>query len=45
MSQASIASNVTRAACAFIESSRYDALPAEAVKIANQIAANIAARW
>src|SRR6266481_2716921 len=36
MTQGIPSSNVTRAACAFIESSGYDALPAEAVRIARR---------
>lgn len=36
MTQGILSSNVTRAACAFIESSAYDALPAEAVRIARR---------
>jgi 2-methylcitrate dehydratase PrpD len=36
MTQGTIPSNVTKAACAFIEASSYDALPAEAVRIARR---------
>ncbi|WP_119303922.1 MmgE/PrpD family protein [Dongia deserti] len=36
MTQGSIPSNVTKAACAFIESSSFDQLPAEAVRIARR---------
>lgn len=36
MTQGTISSNVTRAACAFVEASSYDKLPAEAVRIARR---------
>ena len=36
MTQGTIPSNVTKAACAFIESSSYDRLPSEAVRIARR---------
>jgi 2-methylcitrate dehydratase PrpD len=36
MTQGTIPSNVTRAACAFVEASSYDRLPAEAVRIARR---------